>query len=195
VPHQLSLCGMLPLESLRVVNSWSIPRLKRDRHTASRSPHAMRFASGVRLGPFEILAPLGAGGMGEVYRARDTRLDRTVAIKLLPSEVLNASGHRVERFCREARVIARITHQPTCTLYDVGDDGPAIYLVMEYVDGVTRHAVPGHQFGLQLTAEDKAALIAFLKTSTRVQRRSPTGFSTLCRYLNTSAKTTPSMTA
>ena len=97
----------------------------------------MRFASGARLGPFEILAPLGAGGMGEVYRARDTRLGRTVAIKLLPSELLNAPGRRIERFRHEARVIARITHPNICTLYDVGDDGSAIFLVMEYVDGVT----------------------------------------------------------
>jgi serine/threonine protein kinase len=97
----------------------------------------MRFASGARLGPFEILAPLGAGGMGEVYRARDTRLDRPVAIKLLPSDLLNAPGRRVERFRREARAIARITHQHICTLYDVGEDGPAIFLVMELVDGVT----------------------------------------------------------
>ena len=97
----------------------------------------MRFASGARLGPFEILAPLGAGGMGEVYRARDTRLDRTVAIKLLPSEIVNAPGRRVERFRHEARAIARITHPNICTLHDVGEDGPAIFLVMEYIDGVT----------------------------------------------------------
>jgi hypothetical protein len=97
----------------------------------------MRFASGARLGPFEILAPLGAGGMGEVYRARDTRLERTVAIKLLPSELVNAPGRRVERFRHEARAIARITHPNICTLHDVGEDGPAIFLVMEYVDGVT----------------------------------------------------------
>jgi hypothetical protein len=97
----------------------------------------MRFASGARLGPFEILAPLGAGGMGEVYRARDTRLDRTVAIKLLPSEIVNAPGRRVERFRHEARAIARIAHPNICTLHDVGEDGPAIFLVMEYIDGVT----------------------------------------------------------
>ena len=97
----------------------------------------MRFTSGARLGPFEILAPLGAGGMGEVYRARDTRLDRTVAIKLLPSELVNAPDRRVERFRHEARAIARITHPNICTLHDVGEDGPAIFLVMEYVDGVT----------------------------------------------------------
>jgi len=97
----------------------------------------MRFASGARLGPFEILSPLGAGGMGEVYRARDTRLDRTVAIKLLPSELLNAPGRRIERLRHEARAIARITHPHICTLHDVGEDGSAIFLVMEYVEGVT----------------------------------------------------------
>ena len=97
----------------------------------------MRFASGARLGAFEILAPLGAGGMGEVYRARDTRLDRTVAVKLLPSELVNAPSRRVERFRHEARVIARITHPNICTLHDVGVDGSAIFLVMEYVDGAT----------------------------------------------------------
>jgi hypothetical protein len=75
--------------------------------------------------------------MGEVYRARDTRLDRTVAIKLLPSELVNAPGRRVERFRHEARAIARITHPNICTLHDVGDDGSAIFLVMEYVDGAT----------------------------------------------------------
>ena len=98
---------------------------------------AMRFASGARLGPFEILAPLGAGGMGEVYRARDSRLDRTVAIKLLPSELVSASGRRVERLRQEARAIARITHPNICTLHDIGEDGSAIFLVMEYVEGPT----------------------------------------------------------
>jgi hypothetical protein len=97
----------------------------------------LRFASGVRLGAFEILAPLGAGGMGEVYRARDTRLDRTVAIKLLPGELVNAADRRVERFRHEARVIARITHPNICTLHDIGEDGSSIFLVMEYVDGAT----------------------------------------------------------
>jgi serine/threonine protein kinase len=97
----------------------------------------MRFVPGARLGPFEILASLGAGGMGEVYRARDTRLDRTVAIKLLPGELVAAPGHRVERFRQEARAIARITHPNICTLHDVGEDGSAIFLVMEHVDGTT----------------------------------------------------------
>jgi eukaryotic-like serine/threonine-protein kinase len=97
----------------------------------------MRFSAGARLGPFEILAPIGAGGMGEVYRVRDTRLARTVAIKLLPSELVNAPGRRVERFRNEALAIARITHPNICTLHDVGEDGAAIFLVMEYVDGTT----------------------------------------------------------
>jgi hypothetical protein len=97
----------------------------------------MDVASGTRLGPFEILAPLGAGGMGEVYRARDTRLDRIVAIKLLPSEFADAPDRRVERFRHEARAIARITHPNICTLHDVGEDGQRLFLVMEHVDGTT----------------------------------------------------------
>jgi eukaryotic-like serine/threonine-protein kinase len=97
----------------------------------------MGFTTGPRLGQFEILEPLGAGGMGEVYRARDTRLDRIVAIKLLPTEVVNAPGRKVERLRREARIIARITHPNICTLHDVGEDGATTFLVMEYVDGET----------------------------------------------------------
>jgi eukaryotic-like serine/threonine-protein kinase len=97
----------------------------------------MRFSPGASLGPFEIQAPIGAGGMGEVYRARDTRLDRTVAIKLLPSELVAGPSRRAERFRSEARAIARITHPNICTLHDVGEDGSSIYLVMEYVEGET----------------------------------------------------------
>jgi hypothetical protein len=97
----------------------------------------MRFAHGARVGPFEVIAPLGAGGMGEVYRARDTRLDRTVALKVLPSELEPAAGRRVERLRHEARAIARITHPNICTLHDVGEAGSVVFLVMEYVEGVT----------------------------------------------------------
>jgi hypothetical protein len=75
--------------------------------------------------------------MGEVYRARDTRLDRVVAIKLLPSGLASTEARRVERFRHEARAIARITHPNICTLHDVGEDGSTVFLVMEYVDGVT----------------------------------------------------------
>ena len=97
----------------------------------------MRFESGTRLGPFEVIAPLGAGGMGEVYRARDTRLDRTVALKVLPSDLQQTPGRRVDRLRNEARAIARITHPNICTLHDVGEDESVVFLVMEYVEGVT----------------------------------------------------------
>src|SRR5437867_9964398 len=84
----------------------------------------MLLSIGARLGPYEILALIGAGGMGEVYRARDTRLNRTVAVKVSAEQFS-------ERFEREAHAIAALNHPHICTLYDVGPD----YLVMEYVDG------------------------------------------------------------
>ena len=100
----------------------------------------MPLASGTRLGPYEIASLIGAGGMGEVYRARDTRLDRTVAIKVLPSH-LAADPERRERFEREARVVSSLSHPHICTLYDVGRQetaqGPVDFLVMEYLQGVT----------------------------------------------------------
>ena len=78
----------------------------------------MRLAPGSRLGPYEVVAQIGAGGMGEVYRARDTRLDRTVAIKILSSVDPDLKA----RFTREAKAIAALTHPHICTLYDVGHD-------------------------------------------------------------------------
>jgi eukaryotic-like serine/threonine-protein kinase len=96
----------------------------------------LRFAAGSRLGPFEILGLLGAGGMGEVYKAHDTRLDRTVAIKVLPSH-LSANPDRRARFDREARAISRLTHPHICTLYDLGHEGGVDYLVMECLEGET----------------------------------------------------------
>jgi eukaryotic-like serine/threonine-protein kinase len=92
--------------------------------------------AGTRLGPYEILAPLGAGGMGEVYRSRDTRLDRTVAVKVLPAH-LSASEEMRQRFEREAKTISQITHPHICALYDVGREGGTEYLVMEYLEGET----------------------------------------------------------
>ncbi len=89
-----------------------------------------------KLGPYEIVAPLGAGGMGEVYRARDTRLNRTVAIKVLPVHLADRPELR-ERFEREARSIASLNHPHICTLYDVGREGGTDYLVMEYLEGET----------------------------------------------------------
>jgi serine/threonine protein kinase/Tol biopolymer transport system component len=96
----------------------------------------MPLQPGLRLGPYEIVAPLGAGGMGEVYKARDTRLDRTVAIKILP-ETLAADPQFRERFDREARAISQLTHPHICTLYDVGEHAGTAYLVMEYLEGET----------------------------------------------------------
>ena len=92
--------------------------------------------NGARLGPYEILAPLGAGGMGDVYRARDTRLGRTVAIKLLHPELSGDAISR-ERFEREARSIAALTHPHICTMHDVGDHEGNAFLVMELLEGQT----------------------------------------------------------
>ena len=96
----------------------------------------MTLAAGTRLGPYEILAPVGAGGMGEVYRARDTRLDRTVAIKVLPSH-LSADADHKRRFEREAKTISSLSHPHICALHDVGHQDGTDYLVMEYVEGET----------------------------------------------------------
>jgi len=86
--------------------------------------------TGTRLGPYEIVAPIGAGGMGEVYRARDTRLDRQVAVKILPPEFAQNAQARL-RFEREARTISQLNHPSICTLYDVGEN----YIVMELLEG------------------------------------------------------------
>jgi Tol biopolymer transport system component len=96
----------------------------------------MTLAPGTRLGPYEILSPLGAGGMGEVYRARDTRLGRDVAVKVLPSHRA-ASAEMRERFEREARAISSLNHPHICTLHDIGSHDGTDYLVMEIVDGET----------------------------------------------------------
>ena len=96
----------------------------------------MRLTSGTKLGPYEIVLPLGAGGMGEVYRARDTRLDRTVAVKILPAH-LSESPEARQRFDREARAISSLSHPNICALYDVGQHDGISYLVMEYLEGET----------------------------------------------------------
>ena len=96
----------------------------------------MGLTSGAKLGPYEIVSPLGAGGMGEVYRARDTRLDRTVAIKVLPSH-LSANSELKLRFEREAKAISALQHPNICTLYDVGLQDGVDFLVMEYLEGQT----------------------------------------------------------
>jgi Tol biopolymer transport system component/predicted Ser/Thr protein kinase len=96
----------------------------------------MALSPGTKLGPYEIQSPLGAGGMGEVYRARDTRLDRTVAIKVLPSHLSSNAAAR-QRFDREARAISSLSHQNICQLYDVGSQDGTDFLVMEYLEGET----------------------------------------------------------
>ncbi|HEU5248552.1 MAG TPA: protein kinase, partial [Thermoanaerobaculia bacterium] len=93
----------------------------------------MILSSGSRLGPYEIVSPIGAGGMGEVYRARDTRLERTVAIKVLPAN-LSASPESRQRFEREAKTISQLSHPHICALHDVGREGETEYLVMEYLE-------------------------------------------------------------
>ncbi len=96
----------------------------------------MTLPAGARLGPYEILSPLGAGGMGEVYKARDTRLERTVAVKVLPQR-LSSSPEVRQRFEREAKTISQLSHAHICALYDVGREGDVEYLVMEYLEGET----------------------------------------------------------
>ncbi|HZI66082.1 MAG TPA: protein kinase [Thermoanaerobaculia bacterium] len=125
----------------------------------------MTLPTGTRLGPYEIVAPIGAGGMGEVYRARDTRLERTVAVKVLPSHLAESPESR-QRFEREARTISQLSHPHICALYDVGREGDTEYLVMEYLEGETladrlaRGALPIEQvlrYGCEIAdALDKA---------------------------------------
>jgi len=118
-----------------------------------------------RLGPYEVLSRLGAGGMGEVYRARDTRLDRTVAIKVLPAE-FSTNIERRQRFEREARIISSLNHPHICALYDIGHQDGLDYLVLEYLEGealsdrLERGPMPLEQvlrFGIEIAdALDKA---------------------------------------
>jgi len=96
----------------------------------------MALASATRLVPYEIISPIGAGGMGEVYRARDTRLQRTVAIKILP-EHFSCDSVRKQRFEREAKTISGLNHPHICVLHDVGQQDGIDFLVMEYVEGET----------------------------------------------------------
>src|SRR3954462_10956004 len=96
----------------------------------------MPLAPGAKLGPYEIVSPIGAGGMGEVYRARDTRLDRSVAIKIVSGDV-TANPELRQRFEREARSLSSLSHPHICALYDIGRENGSDYLVMEYLEGET----------------------------------------------------------
>src|SRR5215475_9174945 len=125
----------------------------------------MTLPVGSKLGPYEVISPLGAGGMGEVYKARDTRLGREVAIKVLPQH-LSSSEEMRQRFEREAKAISQLSHAHICALYDVGSHEGTEYLVMEYLEGETlatrllKGALPLAQtlaFGIEIAdALDKA---------------------------------------
>ena len=96
----------------------------------------MPLTAGTKLGPYEIQSPLGAGGMGEVYRARDTRLDRDVAIKILP-EALARDPDRMRRFEQEARAVAALSHPNVVAIHDTGTHDGVPYLISELLDGET----------------------------------------------------------
>src|SRR5262245_39270280 len=96
----------------------------------------MSLAAGARLGPYEVLVPIGAGGMGEVYRARDARLSRSVALKVLP-ESLSAEKTRLQRFEKEARAASALNHPNIVTIYEVGSSDGISYIAMELVEGRT----------------------------------------------------------
>src|SRR4029453_4852213 len=108
----------------------------------------MTFAAGSRLGTYEILVPLGAGGMGEVYRARDTRLGREVAIKVLPADRMHDEGRR-RRFLKEAQSASALNHPHIVTIHEIESDGPVDFIVMEYVRGTSLDALIPRQ-GLHL---------------------------------------------
>jgi len=96
----------------------------------------MALQSGDKLGPYEIIEPIGKGGMGKVYKARDTRLDRTVAVKVLPEHIAKREDLRA-RFEREARAVASLKHPNICVLHDMGSQDGAGYMVMELLEGET----------------------------------------------------------
>ena len=98
----------------------------------------MTLPAGTQLGPYEIVGPLGAGGMGEVYRARDSRLERIVAVKVLP-DARASDPELLARFEREAKAIATLHHPNICTVHDVGFEHGSHFIVMELIDGQTLH--------------------------------------------------------
>ena len=125
----------------------------------------MPLTTGTKLGPYEVLAPAGAGGMGEVYRARDTRLDRTVAVKVLSTRLADRPDLH-KRFEREARAISKLSHPHICALHDIGQQEGVDFLVMEYLEGETlghrlhRGPLPPEQtlkFGIEIAEALEAA--------------------------------------
>jgi aminoglycoside phosphotransferase (APT) family kinase protein len=124
-----------------------------------------------RLGPCEIVAPIGAGGMGEVYRAYDTRLHRDVAIKVLPAHLADDADRR-QRFQREARAVAALSHPSVVAIHDVGAEGSTVYAVMELLDGETLGAGGSRRRTRRLAVTGKArAIVAEMEEwSPRVNR-------------------------
>jgi Tol biopolymer transport system component len=114
----------------------SLPRRRSRNHGVEFPPSSMALAAGTRLGPYEILAPLGAGGMGEVYKAKDTRLGREVAVKVLPASFLD-DPDRLRRFELEARAASALNHPNIVTLHDIGEGRGAPYVVTELLEGET----------------------------------------------------------
>src|ERR1700748_3873925 len=108
--------------------------------TRLKSVDTMAFASGVRIGPYEILSLLGVGGMGEVYKALDTRLQRTVALKTLPAEKV-ADAERKLRFLVEARAASKLNHPNVVTIYDISEKNGTCFIAMEYIAGLTLEQV------------------------------------------------------
>jgi len=120
----------------------------------------MALAAEIRLGPYEIVAPLGAGGMGEVYRARDTRLRRDVALKVLPPDASADSGRRT-RFEQEARATAALNHPNIVAVHDVGSENDVFFIVTELVDGESlRGASPGQRKAIDWAAQIASGLAA-----------------------------------
>src|SRR5258706_2633823 len=103
----------------------------------------MQLTAGTRLGPYEVLAPIGWGGMGEVYRARDGSLGREIAVKVLPSQAMSAE--RLQRFLREARAASQLNHPNVVAIHDISEHEGLHFIVMEYVDGnPLSQAIPGN---------------------------------------------------
>src|SRR6185436_2025792 len=121
----------------RRIGGHRLPQLCPGRKRAEVFFAGMPLPSGSRLGPYEILSVIGAGGMGEVYKARDTRLDRVVAIKRVLGSLADADGELRARFQQEARTIAALNHPHICTIHDVGLEDGTDFLVMEHLVGET----------------------------------------------------------
>jgi len=133
----------------------------------------MTLESGARLGPYEILTPIGVGGMGEVYRAFDTRLQRTVAIKVLPRDKFGDPA-RKQRFLQEARAASALSHSNIVTLHDICNDGDVDFLVLEYVPGRTLdQLIPPKGLALPETLEYAAQIAHALSRRASLLRLIP----------------------